>query len=299
MVGMLRNIGDSTPLLFSKLREVGRAFESYQIMVLEGNSVDQTKADLARECPQEDTQCIIEDVENVAHIQGEFVKGRIQHLTKLRQILLKHVKANLAKERYDFVLMYDGDLFEGTNPGFNPPNFFALMGYQVEGAGRPSAVYADQPYDLVCANQMVVDGMYRDTFALRLHKPLNYKSEAFGRHEIYFHGNSLADVGACFSGLAVFTAEAVNSSCDYNMYVDEETCEHVPYVQCLADHGYDQVAVYPPLYNAVNSPRVGPPTGIGATFYPDGVTPPMVELECSNHGHNRTCHRPHLPWTAY
>jgi len=221
-----------------------------------------------------DTYCITEDVDGNAP-QGEFKPGRIQHLTSLRGILLKQIRKKLAEspDHYDFVLMYDGDLFAAESRGFDPVSLFALMGMpqlrtnvQYRGKLAKSSseqeshvpaflLYADDPYDMVCANQMVGDGMYRDTFALRFNVPPD-PNEGFKRHVHYFKGNRLVNVGSCFSGLALYKASVlVLPDCGYE-YVNEETCEHVPYHMCLHRAGHGKFALYPPLWVVVNQQNV-------------------------------------------
>merc|ERR1719277_430241 len=112
------------------------------------------------------------------------------------------------------------------------------------GNGEPALV--EKPFTLVCANQLsnaFADrpGRYRDTFALRV----EYWDEA-KKDQTYYRGNDLKHVKSCFSGLALYSMDAiVKSGCKYQ-YMGESTCEHVVFNQCLADKGFSQVAIYPP-----------------------------------------------------
>lgn len=252
--GLVRDIGDSASRLFATLRVLGQSFANYQIIIIENNSHDggHTEHGLQRECTGPNTWCFILDIKNMRRFsQGQFKPNRVRHLTELRQMLLNQVRRLVSESQksFDFVLMFDGDIFAdsmegGVSQGFHPANMDALFGLTVSG----NVGFADDPFDLVCGNQVANwphPGRYRDTFALRQHS-WNEKKKNVDDRDLYFSGNGLLPVKSCFSGMALYSINAINSTCNYT-YQDENVCEHVPFHQCLAERGHHRVAIYPPL----------------------------------------------------
>mmetsp|Transcript_53214 Transcript_53214/g.99817 ORF Transcript_53214/g.99817 Transcript_53214/m.99817 type:complete len:449 (+) Transcript_53214:69-1415(+) len=252
--GLVRDIGDSASRLFATLRVLGQSFANYHIIIIENNSQDagHTHRGLERECTGAETWCFMLDIESMRrHSAGQHKPERVKHLTQLRQELLQQVRqlASTSHVTWDFVLMLDGDIFAdskegGTSEGFHPAMLDALFGLPT----THHKVIADDPFDVVCGNQMAnwpKPGRYRDTFALR-----NSSWDEPHKHpdnkDLYLSGNLLLPVKSCFSGLALYSMNAINSACNYT-YRNEQTCEHVAFHHCLSQKGHDQVAIYPPL----------------------------------------------------
>mmetsp|Transcript_67554 Transcript_67554/g.124517 ORF Transcript_67554/g.124517 Transcript_67554/m.124517 type:complete len:154 (-) Transcript_67554:55-516(-) len=144
--------------------------------------------------------------------------------------------------------MFDGDIFNDGSNGFHPTALDALLGFQVQ---------SGKALDVVCGNQLANSprpGRYRDTFALKM-RSWNEKQRGNDAFDIYFKGNELVPVKSCFSGLALYSMNAINTQCDYT-YQGEGTCEHVPFTKCLAEKGYGSVAIYPPLVVHTNDKGV-------------------------------------------
>lgn len=263
--GLLRDIGGSASQLFSTLRKVGESFARYHIIVLENNSKDDTRKGLEKECGAHDTWCFELDMPTIAkRAQDEHNPSHMKNLVMLRQSLLEQVRkfvhlSPAAGPSWDFLVSFDGDLFGHGSQGFHPSMFDALLGFPVTGSkSDAAAVYAEAPYDIVCANQIANypgPGRYRDTFALRKQN-WNEGIAKTNDRKLYYTGNQLVPVVSCFSGLALYSMHAVVSSgCNYN-FESENTCEHLSFHRCLANAGFSKTAIFPPLTNNVNDKGV-------------------------------------------
>jgi len=245
MAGLMRNDGYKSNKLFDALRNVGKYFARKHLVVIENDSTDDTRAVLKERCQGSDSWCFELTLPEMGEKQDVGVNSRIMHMTSLRKILLQEVRRYVqsSSESWDFLLMFDGDIFSESNGGFDPAATLALMGYQS---------LAEYPPDVVCSNgimdwSMGGPGRFRDTFALRQNSFDEAELEA-GKPggDLYFKGNEMVQVKSCFSGLALYSLKSLLSSgCEYS-YQDEDTCEHVTLHRCMADKGYGNVSIYPP-----------------------------------------------------
>lgn len=246
--GLLRDIGSSSVQLMQTIRKAGSAFARYHIILLENNSGDNTRAWLETECDEsKDVWCLELDLHNFDRAQAMGNPKRVFHFTLLRQSLLGQVRRFVSDEpagsKWDYLVLFDGDMFAQNSGGFHPSMLDALLGF-------PNV----NTWDVVCGNQLSNwprAGRYRDTFALRR---AEWQEDRLPNSDksLYFTGNKLVPVKSCFSGLALYSMKAImNSGCNYT-FQGEDTCEHVPFHKCLAESGYDKVALYPLLTNSVN-----------------------------------------------
>mmetsp|Transcript_68303 Transcript_68303/g.154532 ORF Transcript_68303/g.154532 Transcript_68303/m.154532 type:complete len:361 (+) Transcript_68303:313-1395(+) len=225
MGGLVRDIGGTTRRLFEGLHQVGAVFESYHIVILENDSKDQTRAALQRECASAGVSCdarqpgkcrkrtegcctceLLHLPEMGDSVQttsmGQFHSSRIVRLTKMRNLLLEKVR-EVARSRggFDWVLFFDGDMLTSGSKGFSPATVHALLGHP--GLGE---------WDVVCGNQLVGDGMYRDAFALRFESLDEEVTDPAGMSpgdKLWFRGADLVPVRSCFSGLALYSGSAL------------------------------------------------------------------------------------------
>mmetsp|Transcript_48520 Transcript_48520/g.97622 ORF Transcript_48520/g.97622 Transcript_48520/m.97622 type:complete len:423 (+) Transcript_48520:46-1314(+) len=297
MGGLIRDIGGSTRRLFSSLHSVGSAFGRYHIVIIENDSKDKTREGLRRECSgaqvtcdaDSSNQCSFREKHSgvgvggcctceLLHLpdmgdtvqttsMGIFVGSRIVRLTKVRNMLLLKIREVARRGPsvgvdFDYVLLFDGDMFTADSRGFNPATFHAMLGLE-----------ARYHYDVICGNQIVGDGMYRDVFGLRFNSfdegPVDPAGMAPG-DKLWFSGSEIVPVKSCFSGLALYTAKAllgeytlftgnsvsawVEAPCAYE-YENEETCEHVALHKCLARNGMGRLGIYPPMAVRMNQVR--------------------------------------------
>jgi hypothetical protein len=80
---------------------------------------------------------------------GIFVSSRIVRLTKMRNMLLSKIREVARRGpsvgvSFDYVLLFDGDMFTAGSRGFNPATVHAMLGLK-----------AHHEYDAVCGNQLV------------------------------------------------------------------------------------------------------------------------------------------------
>jgi hypothetical protein len=154
-------------------------------------------------------------------------------------MLLSKLREVTKEGNFHWALLFDGDIFTEGSRGFNPATVHALFGHPEFGH-----------FDMVCGNQMVGDGMYRDVFGLRFksleENPIEPAGMAVGG-KLWFSGKNLVSVASCFSGLAIYTRAALlDSACSYD-FEGEDICEHVALHKCLAKEGHGRIALYPPM----------------------------------------------------
>mmetsp|Transcript_97657 Transcript_97657/g.172999 ORF Transcript_97657/g.172999 Transcript_97657/m.172999 type:complete len:397 (-) Transcript_97657:140-1330(-) len=259
MAGLLRDDGDPTAELLGALHQVGSAFARHHLIIIENDSKDSTRKNMDKECLSDHAWCFEVNLPFLGpKKQDQGVAKRIEHLTWLRQQLLSQVRRFVSgsTESWDFVLMFDGDLFSDGNAGFDPTSTLSLFGFR----GTSGKTVADAPPDVVCANSIQRGwhgpGRYRDSFALRV---LSFDEVRLPDTEYFWYeDNKLVPLQSCYSGLALYALPGlVKSPCGYE-YVDERTCEHVVFHECLARNRLGNVALYPPWTVRFNESAVHP-----------------------------------------
>jgi len=247
LAGLMRDDGAGTGLLLDSLQIVGNSFARHHLILLENDSKDGTRQNMSRVCQSPHAWCFELKLSALGpQKQNVNVPHRVKHLTWLRQHLLEQVHRFVSESHvsWDFLLMFDGDLFSEGNAGFNPMATLAMFGFR----SHNGPTLAEQPPDVVCANGIMNyqgnAGRFRDTFALRLQS--FDETHAAGKDSYFFNGNQLIDLKSCFSGLALYSLPGLlQSHCGYT-YESEDICEHVVFHRCLARKGRGRVAVYPP-----------------------------------------------------
>lgn len=247
IAGLLRDDGDATGKLLHALHTVGNAFDRHQLIILENDSKDSTRKNMARECQGPNSWCFELKMPALGPKQDVSVPHRVKHLSGLRQQLLDQVRkfVSTSSKSWEFLLMFDGDIFSEGNGGFNPMAALAMFGLRDKSTG---STLAENPPDVVCSNGIMnwwrAKGRFRDTFALRVSS--FDEDHAPGAEDFVYKGNELVPLKSCFSGLALYSLPGLlQSKCGYK-YKGENTCEHVVFHRCLAEHGHGRVAVYPP-----------------------------------------------------
>merc|ERR1719183_3133951 len=92
-------------------------FKRHHTVIIENDSEDQTKQRLQHFCSGPHTTCALLQLPELKS------RPRIWRLTKLRQRLLDTVRSFAASstDSWDYVLMFDGDIFQGGERyGFSP-----------------------------------------------------------------------------------------------------------------------------------------------------------------------------------
>lgn len=270
LAGLLRDDGDSTRKLLDSLHSVGSAFARHHMIIIENDSKDSTRHNMVRECQGPHAWCFELKLPALGPKQDVSIPHRVKHLTWLRQQLLDkvHKFVSTSRESWEFLLMFDGDLFSEGNGGFNPMATLAMLGFREKGG----PTLAESPPDVVCSNGIMNwwrgAGRFRDTFALRVRS--FDENHPAGQEDFYYKGNKLVSLKSCFSGLALYSLPGLlQSQCKYT-YKSEDVCEHVGFHRCLAEHGHGRVALYPPWTirfdnsgldpQACRAPREGSPT---------------------------------------
>jgi len=251
IAGLLRDDGDSTHKLLHHLHTVGSAFSHHHLIIIENDSKDSTRKNMARACQGPDASCFELKLAALGPKQDVNVPHRVKHLTWLRQQLLGQVHKFVSASHlsWEFLLMFDGDLFSEGNAGFNSMATLALFGFRQHEGGT---TLAENPPDVVCSNGIFSSfaggARFRDTFSLRVSSfaENHTTSDWQGAEAFFYKGNEMVPLKSCFSGLSLYSLPGLlQSRCDYK-YEKENICEHVSFHRCLSDHGHGRVAVYPP-----------------------------------------------------
>lgn len=249
MAGLVHQARWTIKRLFRELQATGKMFMRHHIVVLESGSTDgETKPLMRKLCndaASESTCLILDEAPELLSLP------RIAHLTKLRQQLMDTIRlfASSASHTWDYVLMFDGDIFEG--PRGRTEDRFGFSSAALPLVASTTLASSDSQFDLVCANSIRTShqqpGRYRDTFALR---ELAWEEKRVHRQkhdpiQRVYKGKDPVRVLSCFSGLALYSWPALQTSgCNYT-YVSEDDCEHVSLHRCMSQHGFGKVAIHP------------------------------------------------------
>jgi hypothetical protein len=252
VAGLVRQMRGTIHRLFRELQATGKMFMKHHIILLESGSTDGDTKPLLRklcnESPTESTCLVLDEAPQMTSLP------RIAHFTKLRQQLLDTIRlfVSTSKTTWDYVLMLDGDIFEGPRGKMEDRFGFSSAALPlVASATLPEAPDSADQFDLVCANSIRTayqkPGLYRDTFALR-ESSWSEKRAHHQRHDPIqrlYKGREPVRVLSCFSGIALYSWRALESSaCNYTYY-SEDVCEHVSLHKCMSQHGFGKVAIHP------------------------------------------------------
>ncbi len=152
IVGVARDIADQLPRLLIQIESLAKEFQFSQAIFVEGDSSDSTLQDLeiwAAKSPYNRTIVTISSFNDMEDVEG--FKGlplpREGRLAKARNKALDELRNLPVQTKYMIVL--DMDII-----GWNP--------YGIEDSfGRVD------DWDVVCANGILLQGIYRDTYAFR------------------------------------------------------------------------------------------------------------------------------------
>lgn len=220
--GLWRQVGrNGVKLLYSALSRLGDFFRDYQIIMLENDSTDDTVAAIQEVCghdPHGSCFTLRGLGKQILHTGSP---QRVKGLTALRQSLLQKVVEFDKTGLFDYVMMVDGDIFAEGNGGFDLGGSLAALSLTQPGpAGQAGATG-------VCAFQLSgKTTRYRDTFAHR-GPECTYSS---------LIQQPTCEADSCGGGLVLYSLNAVRQGgCGYS-YMDEKTCEHIPFNMCLKEH---------------------------------------------------------------
>lgn len=226
--GLWRQIGGTAvKRIWASLSALGSFFRDYQMIMLENDSHDDTKSAIQEVCSQEQRAwCFTLSGlgSNVPLHAG--VAGRVKGLTAIRQTLLMKVREFDPAGTFDYVMMVDADIFAEGSGGFD-----------IGGALSAFPLAENSAADAVCAYQVRgrSDGYY-DSFSHR-GPECQYAN---------FAGQAACPAQSCGGGMVLYKMSALHETmCNYE-YVNEDTCEHVPFNFCLASHGRGRIFLYKP-----------------------------------------------------
>merc|ERR1719336_1881147 len=109
---------------------------------------------------------------------------------------------------------------------------------------------APNGFDLVCANGVIEDYIYRDTLPLVSFEPEFRGVTRGARWETRLHllrdGVSFIPAKSCFGGFGVYNLTSLMASqCRYS--TKKGICEHMIINECLAQNGYDRIYLSPSM----------------------------------------------------
>mmetsp|Transcript_1641 Transcript_1641/g.3590 ORF Transcript_1641/g.3590 Transcript_1641/m.3590 type:complete len:383 (-) Transcript_1641:54-1202(-) len=229
ITGLWRQIGSvAVRRIWDSLNALGSFFRDYQMIMLENDSTDDTKQAIKDVCGEEQRAWCFELNGLGRQALHAGVRDRVKGLTALRQTMLMKIREFDPAGAYNYVMMVDADIFAEGSGGFDIAS--ALSAFTMTSPTGNNA-------DAVCAFQVAGrSANYYDTFA---HRGPECKFENLA-------GQPYCAAQSCGGGMVLYTMAAIHQSmCNYQ-YINEQTCEHVPFNVCLASHSHGRVFLYKP-----------------------------------------------------
>lgn len=202
-------------------------FNSYHLIVVENDSVDQTKSYL-QQLVQYDRQrvsSIVLDYNNDDTMKyGAFSDHRFIRMAELRNQYLSYIHDHYHDKfhSYNDVLVLDLDLYHG----------WSIDGLAHSYGLKYRTGHTDR-YDILCANGIYNNGEYYDTLAYRDSIYTDTRHDDAQRdaaHKIYTLYSEPIPVDSCFGGMAIYNlSHLIATNC---MYTGTD-CEHVTLHQCM------------------------------------------------------------------
>lgn len=162
IAALARNVESKLPLILRQIERLSNYFRESRIIIAEGDSTDET-AKLLNEWIQLDSKHRVllstNGLMNAVESSGPFVNSplpREGRLSKARNTIIDYLQEHTPpqqQQQEDFVLLLDLD----------------VMGFDLNGIAH-SFGHHDQ-WDGVCAHGIMMHGVYRDTYSLRMKEP--------------------------------------------------------------------------------------------------------------------------------
>lgn len=233
IASLLRDTSSRMKLIRKKVESLGELFLDYRVLIVENDSVDQTRNNLLRwskenpkiivlGCGVGAKKCEMKEEKTTTHSidHSDKLRKRINKMSKLRNIYLEYIKNNFDPEEYEYVALWDLDVIGST-----------YLDGVMNGIGE---MELNPELSVMCANGVYkwsVVNFFYDTFAL-VEKggekgiSSNIHTGLIGHQ--HTPGDPLVPVKSCFSGFALYRSKDL---CDpktnyFGPNSREVECEH-------------------------------------------------------------------------
>eukprot|EP00596_Hydrurales_sp_CCMP1899_P010462 CAMPEP_0119045718 /NCGR_PEP_ID=MMETSP1177-20130426/42157_1 /TAXON_ID=2985 /ORGANISM="Ochromonas sp, Strain CCMP1899" /LENGTH=318 /DNA_ID=CAMNT_0007017991 /DNA_START=344 /DNA_END=1301 /DNA_ORIENTATION=+ len=258
-LGVGRNLGDGLPKVLKQIENLAARFQYSRAIFVEGGSTDDTSLQLKNWVKSSIVnRTVITMPSNITYEKSGNFKGiklpREGRLADARNVGLKELyRLEKTGVKTEYVIIIDLDVL-----GWDPRGV-------LDSFKRNSKVNGKAAWDVICANGVLMHGVYRDTYAFRTDKLNTNHHWAGGDHLAYnisldskksyrlnlklaqsqaqslmnFAGyGQVLKVQSCFGGLAIYRFEAL-AGCFYSYRHEEKPymldCEHVLFHKCMIE----------------------------------------------------------------
>lgn len=242
--GTVRDGGYALVKNIARVERLGSLAKKYNVVVVENDSIDQTKEVLSVwSSENENVHVITNDFGKESHGQTR-CRSRMEDMAFYRNIYLEYVRENY---ECDYVIIYDLDI-EG---GFSYEGVLSSFGYSNWGVmGGNSILYKE------------VDGkirrMYFDSFAFQRLGQSEISDDREVNPLVFNRGEPPFEVNSCFGGMAIYNSSAIFSEgTKYgtrHISGDMYECEHIYLHRIIRRNGF-KIYLNPSmivLYNETN-----------------------------------------------
>ena len=235
LTGLCRDNAAMLPTTLAALEAMGQAFASYQILILENDSVDGTAELLQQQAARNPRLRVLhlELKRDLPVLYGRSSVKRTQAMAALRNRLVQEIRGQ-AYQHVDYVIVADLDLVALPSPR------------AVQAAFRLN-------FDVACAHginwhvHLLGGSTHYDDFAFADVIGSRVAGACIACSPVLLpplqldpHRTPAILVQSCFGGLAI-VRRGVFAACNYT----GDDCEHVGFNTCARLHGYDRIFLDP------------------------------------------------------
>eukprot|EP00123_Amoebidium_parasiticum_P022112 comp8021_c0_seq1/m.3524 comp8021_c0_seq1/g.3524 ORF comp8021_c0_seq1/g.3524 comp8021_c0_seq1/m.3524 type:complete len:449 (-) comp8021_c0_seq1:451-1797(-) len=240
VAGVSRNNEKSFPNVFKRITDIGNLFRSYQVLVIENDSIDSTKKMLLEWADTNSNVHVHSYRFSMAESrkEGDTAAMRFQVLALLRNMYMAHMRRD-EYDNADIVVVYDMDVGHPVSMQ-GIAHTFGLMVSGLPWEAACSNGVVPREWGRVFTSRINTEGMHE--YALgRYFDSLAFRDKFFHNDNFRFHegithkpSDPAYYVDACFGGVAMYVKEAL-MHCSYDA---TDKCEHQAVNDCLRAHNY-------------------------------------------------------------
>ncbi len=227
--GLARDVIDALPKVTAKIERLGSLFESYQVVIVENDSVDGTREMLQYWQHTNPNVTILSQVLGARKWEQVQDVERTEEMAAYRNQYLEYIQAQ--QLTFDYMVVLDMDIplgfsYDGIAHSFSYNDWDAMAsnGILVPPFGNP----IDKP-------------IFFDAFAFR-QKGLNEAMDIEAINKLQFQrGEEPVAVDAAFGGLAIYKSAGILAGARYGGH----DCEHVVLHTWLQQNGFDKQFMNP------------------------------------------------------
>ncbi len=227
--GLARNIADNMQCLKARVEVLGRMFKSYEIVIYENDSTDNTLEQLNKWSSENAYMDVVsQTLDKIRHKQDRS-SDRTNDMAYYRNQYLQHIDAHCNDS--DYIVMIDTD----TEGGWSYEGIANSFSYTWDGCGANGILYENSTR------------LFFDSFAFRrLNHPEVHSSREINML-LYNRGEPAIKVDSCFGGVMLYKRDSIQ-----DVRYDGGDCEHAVFHQRMRDIGKSNIYLNPSqivLYN--------------------------------------------------